>query len=143
MPKIKRKITRTGAKPTRKTRKVILSDEQKVKRREEDQAMADRLNNITTWIIAPAGKPPYDLEGNDYDSVRDWVLKIKELGNHTVQSCSYWVRYFYDMNMQKEDYKKVTQIIKENAKDFGVRDASRDKKKELDFESTKDLIIGE
>lgn len=142
MPKIRRKLTRTGAKPSKRTRKVILSDEQKAKRKQDDQALADKLNNITSWIVAPAGKPPYDLEGNDYDSVRDWVLKIRQLGNHTVQSCTYWVRYFYDINFQREDYNKVKQIIKENASDFGLRDLSN-VKKELSFEDTKDLIIGE
>lgn len=140
MPKIKRKITRTGAKPTRKQRKIILSDEEKLNRKEEDQKLAEELKNITSYIIAPAGKPPYDLEGTDIDSVRDWVLKIRTTGNHSVQSCTYWVRYFYDINFQKEEYKAVAKIIRDNKEEFGLPDFPYSKK--LNYEETKAKVIG-
>ena len=93
---VRRKVTRTGAKPTRKQRKVILSDEEKAKRRAEDERLAEQLRNVTSYITTPAGTPPYGLEGDDYESVKDWVSKIKTTGNHSVQSCQYWVKYFYD-----------------------------------------------
>ena len=120
MARIRRKITRTGAKPSKKVKKIILSDEEKAKQRAEDEALATHLKSVTNWIIAPAGKPTYDLEGDDYESVKDWVLKLKASDSHTVQSCQYWVRYFYDPFQQKEQYKAVRQIIADNHETFGI-----------------------
>ena len=119
---VRRKVTRTGAKPTRKQRKVILSDEEKAKRRAEDEALAKQLRNVKSYIIAPAGTPPSDLEGDDLESVRDWVNKIKSTDNHSVQSCQYWVKYFYDPFQQKEQWKAVRALIKENHQEFGIPD---------------------
>ena len=62
---VRRKVTRTGAKPTRKQRKIILSDEEKAKRRAEDEALAKQLRNVVSYITTPAGIPTYDLEGDD------------------------------------------------------------------------------
>ena len=120
MARIRRKITRTGAKPTRKTKKIILTDEEKAKRKAADEALAKQLKNVTSYITTPAGPPPYELEGDDYESVKDWVYKIKTTGNHSVQSCQYWVRYFYDIAEQKEQWKAVKQIIVDNHEDFGL-----------------------
>lgn len=120
MARIRRKITRTGAKPTRKVKKIILSDEEKAKRRAEDEALAAHLKNVTSWIIAPAGKPTYDLEGDDLESVRDWVSKLKASDAHTVQSCQYWVKYFFDPFEQKEQWKSVRKIIADNYETFGI-----------------------
>ena len=117
---VRRKVTRTGAKPTRKQRKVILTDEEKAKRRAEDERLAEQLRNVTSYITTPAGAPPYDLEGDDYQSVKDWVSKIKTTGNHSVQSCQYWVKYFYDPFQQKDQWKSVRAMILENHEDFGV-----------------------
>jgi len=117
---VRRKVTRTGAKPTRKQRKVILSDEEKAKRRAEDERLAQQLRNVTSYITTPAGTPPYDLEGDDYESVKDWVSKIKTTGNHSVQSCQYWVKYFYDPFQQKTQWKAVRAMILENHEDFGI-----------------------
>jgi len=122
MARIRRKVTRTGAKPTRKVKKIILSDEEKAKRRAHDEALAKQLKNVTSYIIAPAGKPPYDLEGDDQESVTDWVGKIKSTGNHSVQSCQYWVKYFFDPFEQKEQWKAVRALIKDNYKDLGLPD---------------------
>ena len=117
---VRRKVTRTGAKPTRKQRKVILSDEEKAKRRAEDERLAQQLRNVTSYITTPAGTPPYGLEGDDYESVKDWVSKIKTTGNHSVQSCQYWVKYFYDPFQQKAQWKSVRAMILENHEDFGI-----------------------
>ena len=117
---VRRKVTRTGAKPTRKQRKVILSDEEKAKRRAEDERLAQQLRNVTSYITTPAGTPPYGLEGDDYESVKDWVSKIKTTGNHSVQSCQYWVKYFYDPFQQKDQWKSVRAMILENHEDFGI-----------------------
>ena len=124
MARIRRKVTRTGAKPSKKVKKIILSDEEKAKRRAEDEALATHLKSVTNWIIAPAGKPTYDLEGDDFESVKDWVLKLKASDSHTVQSCQYWVRYFYDPFGQKEQYKTVRQIIMDNHETFGIPNLS-------------------
>ena len=120
MARIRRKITRTGAKPSRKTKKIILTDQEKAKRRAEDEALARKLKNVTNWIIAPAGKPTYDLEGDDFESVKNWVAKLKASDAHSVQSCQYWVRYFYDPFEQKEQYKAVRKIIADNCEEFGI-----------------------
>ena len=117
---VRRKVTRTGAKPTRKQRKIILSDEEKAKRRAEDEALAKQLRNVTSYIVTPAGTPPYDLEGDDVESIRDWVEKIKTTGHHSVQSCQYWVKYFYDPFKQKEQWRSVRNTIEENFKEFGL-----------------------
>ena len=117
---VRRKVTRTGAKPTRKQRKITLSDEEKAKRRAEDEALAKRLRNVVSYITTPAGTPPYDLEGDDVESIRDWVQKIKSTGPHSVQSCQYWVKYFYDPFQQKEQWRSVRNTIEENFKEFGL-----------------------
>ena len=119
---VRRKVTRTGAKPTRKQRKIVLSDEEKAKRRAEDEALARQLKNVVSYITTPAGVPPYDLEGDDYESIRDWVGQIKTTGNHSVQSCQYWVKYFYDPFKQKDQWKSVRAKIKEKAEDLGLPD---------------------
>lgn len=139
---VRRKVTRTGAKPTRKQRKVILSDEEKAKRRAEDEALARQLKNVVSYITTPAGLPPYDLEGDDYESIRNWVGQIKTTGNHSVQSCQFWVKYFYDPFEQKEQWRAVRAIIKERCQDLGIPDfpppkfdASKvDKKKMIGWE---------
>ena len=120
MARIRRKVTRTGAKPTRRTKKIILTDEEKAKRRAEDERLAERLKNVTSYITTPAGSPPYDLEGDDYESIRDWVSKIKSTDNHSVQSCQYWVKYFYDPFKQKEQWRAVRKVIEDNHGEFGI-----------------------
>ena len=117
---VRRKVTRTGAKPTRRQRKVVLTDEEKAKRKAEDERLAERLKNVVSYITTPAGTPPYDLEGDDYESIRDWVSKIKSTDNHSVQSCQYWVKYFYDPFQQKEQWRSVRKTIEDNFKDFGL-----------------------
>ena len=120
MARIRRKITRTGAKPSRKTKKIVLTEQEKAKRKAEDAALAKQLKNVKNWIVAPAGKPTHDLEGDDYDSVADWVSKLKNADSHTVQSCQYWVKYFFDPFEQKEQWKAVRKIIADNHETFGI-----------------------
>ena len=120
MARIRRKITRTGAKPSKKTKKIILTEQEKAKRRADDEILARQLRNVQNWIIAPAGTPPYDLEGDDYDSVAAWVKKLKKTDAHTVQSCQYWVKYFYDPFQQKEQWKAVRKMIADNHETFGI-----------------------
>ena len=117
---VRRKVTRTGAKPTRRQRKVVLTDEEKAKRRAEDERLAAQLRNVVSYITTPAGIPPYDLEGDDYDSIRDWVGKIKTTGNHSVQSCQYWVKYFYDPFQQKDQWRAVRKSIEDNHQELGI-----------------------
>ena len=122
MARIRRKITRTGAKPTKKRKVITLTDEEKAKRRAEDELLAQRLRNRVSHIIIPAGVPPYDLEGDDVEAIGDWVSKIKGTGHHTVQSCQYWVKYFYDPSDrdQKPQWLDVRKKILDNHKDFGI-----------------------
>ena len=120
MARIRRKVTRTGAKPKKKTKKIVLTEAEQAKRRAEDEALARQLKNVTNWIIAPAGVPKYELEGDDYDSVKDWVEKIKKTGAHSVQSCQYWVKYFFDPFQQKEQWLSVRKIILDHHETFGI-----------------------
>ena len=123
MPRIRRKVTRTGAKPRKRERKVVeLTDEQKARRRAADEQLARQLRSRVSHTIIPAGTPPYDLEGDDLESITDWVGKIKTTGNHTVQSCQYWVKYFYDPSDrdQKPQWLDVRKKILDNHKDLGI-----------------------
>ena len=123
MPRIRRKVTRTGAKPRKRQRKVVeLTDEQRARQRAQDELLAQRLRNRVSHTIIPAGAPPYDLEGDDIESIGDWVSKIKRTGNHTVQSCQYWVKYFYDPSNldQKPQWLDVRKKILDNHKEFGI-----------------------
>ena len=123
MGRIRRKVTRTGAKPRKRQRKVVeLTDEQRARQRAQDELLAQRLRNRVSHTIIPAGAPPYDLEGDDLESIQDWVSKIKKTGNHTVQSCQYWVKYFYDPSDrdQKPQWLDVRKKILDNHKDFGI-----------------------
>ena len=135
MPRIRRKVTRTGAKPRKKQRKVVeLTDEQKARRRAADEQLARQLRNRVSHTIIPAGAPPYDLEGDDLESIEEWVGKIKKTGNHTVQSCQYWVKYFYDPSDrdQKTQWLDVRKKILDNHKQFGIPNIPHNKAKEED-----------
>tara|TARA_X000000950_G_scaffold61995_1_gene75633 strand:+ start:2249 stop:2686 length:438 start_codon:yes stop_codon:yes gene_type:complete len=138
MPRIRRKVTRTGAKPRkreRKVRKVVeLTEEQQARKRAQEELLAQRLRNRVSHTIIPAGVPPYDLEGDDLESIRDWVAKIKSTGNHTVQSCQYWVKYFYDPSDrdQKPQWIDVRKKILDNHKDFGIPNLPYNKSAEED-----------
>ena len=126
MARIRRKITRTGAKPARKTKKVVLTEQEKAKRRAEDEVLAKQLRNVKSYIVAPAGSPPHELEGDDYDSVANWVSKLKKNNaGHTVQSCQYWVKYFYDPFQQKDQWKAVRRMIEEHHETFGIPNLPR------------------
>jgi len=135
MGRIRRKITRTGAKPRKRQRKVVeLTDEQKARQRAQDELLAQRLRNRVSHTIVPAGAPPYDLEGDDIESIGNWVSKIKKTGNHTVQSCQYWVKYFYDPSNldQKPQWLDVRKKILDNHKEFGIPNIPYNKAKEED-----------
>ena len=119
MARIRRKVTRTGT-HRKKQKKIVLTDAQRAKRKEEDARMAQELKGVPHYITTPAGSPPYDLEGEDLDSIREWVTKLKTTGQHTVQSCQYWVRYFYDPFLEKEKYRAVRNLLEENHQDLGL-----------------------
>lgn len=124
MSRVRRKVTRTGAKPRkrqRRVRKVVeLTDEQKHRQRAQDEALAQRLRNRVHHIIAPAGLPSHDLEGDDLESISTWVASLKKTGAHTVQSCQFWVKYFYDPFEQKQQWLDVRKKILDNHQDFGI-----------------------
>ena len=124
MARIRRKVTRTGAKPRKRQRRVRktaeLTEVQLARRRAQDELMAQRLRNRVQHIIIPAGVPPYDLEGDDLESIGQWIEKLKKTGHHTVQSCQWWVKYFYNQFDQKEQWKDVRRKILDNHKEFGI-----------------------
>ena len=124
MPRIRRKVTRTGAKPRKRERRVRktveLTEAQIARKRAEDELMAQRLRNRVQHIIIPAGLPPFDLEGDDLESISQWVSKLKTTGHHTVQSCQWWTKYFYDPFDQKQQWRDVRQKILDNHKELGI-----------------------
>ena len=134
MPRIRRKVTRTGAKPRKRERRVKktveLTEVQIARKRAQDELLAQRLKNRVSHIIAGAGRPPYDLEGDDIDSIREWVSNIKKTGPHTVQSCQFWVKYFYDPSDrdQKPQWLEVRKKILDNYKEFGLPNIPRNSK---------------
>ena len=136
MPRIRRKVTRTGAKPRkreRRVRKVVEpTDAERAKRRAADELLAQRLRNRVSHIIVPAGVPPYDLEGDDLESISTWVANLKKTGAHTVQSCQFWVKYFYDPFQQKQQWLDVRKVILDNHKDFGIPNLPYGSSKEED-----------
>jgi len=116
----KRKITRTAA-YKKKKKKVILTDQQRAKRRAEDAALGSQLSKIKRHIVIAAGLPPHDLENDDLESVKNWVRKLKSTEvNHSVQSCQFWVKYFYDPFLEKEKWLAVRKLILDNHEMLGL-----------------------
>ena len=109
MARRKKKIVRTDKTYKRKKRKVILTEEVPKTETESQEQEAQP----TEWIVAPAGPCPAILEGLDDDSIMSWVMKIKMTGNHTVQSCCYWIRDFYDIH--GEEHRLVRDWIVHNS----------------------------
>lgn len=121
MARIRRKITRTGAKPKKKTKKIVLTDEQIAKRRAEDQALGEQLSRVKQYTVVAAGLPPYDLEGDTLEDVSAWVGKLRTTKvNHTVQSCQFWVKYFFDPFEQKDQWVAVRKLILDNHETLGL-----------------------
>ena len=121
MARIRRKVTRTGAKPKKKTKKIVLTDEQIAKRRAEDEALGEQLSRVKQYTVIAAGLPPYDLEGDTLEDVSSWVSKLRTTKtNHTVQSCQFWVKYFFDPFNQKEQWKSVRKLILDNHEELGL-----------------------
>ena len=142
MSVIKRKVTRTGAKPARKVKKIIMTDEQKEKRRAADVALGAQLSRVKQYTVTPAGLPPHDLEGDDLQSVSDWVSKIKNSKiHHTVQSCQFWVKYFFCPFEQKDQWNSVRSLIEDNHEMLGLPNIPRAK---IDYsEVDRSKLIGQ
>lgn len=152
MARIRRKVAKTGAQPRKRERKIKLkveeTSEDSEKKLAQDQELSRQLSKIIQYTVIPAGVPPYDLEGDDIVSIKDWIQQIKSTGNHTVQSCQYWVSYFYDPSSQRDKWKTIRKIIEDNQKDFGLLSIpfskeiasvkKKDKKKFIDWTSEED-----
>jgi hypothetical protein len=139
MARIRRKITKTGAQPRKRERKVVeLTDAQIEKKRREDEALAKQLSSVVHHIIAPAGIPPYDLEGDDLESIKAWVEQIKKTGPHTVQSCQYWVKYFYDFATQKQQWQDVRQKILDNHLEWKLPNIAMNTKSAIEIDEDSD-----
>lgn len=142
MARIRRKVTRTGAKPTHKVKKIVLTDEQKDNRRAADIALGAQLSKIKQYTVVPAGLPPYDLEGDDIESISEWVGKLRNSKtNHTVQSCQFWVKYFFCPFEQKDQWKSVRGLIEENHEMLGLPNIPRAKFDESKVDRSK--LIGQ
>jgi hypothetical protein len=142
MARIRRKVTRTGAKPTRKVKKIVLTDEEKEKRRAADIALGAQLSKIKQYTVVAAGTPPYDLEGDTLEDVSTWVGKLRNTKvNHTVQSCQFWVKYFFCPFDQKEQWKSVRSLIEENHEALGLPNIPRAKFDESKVDRSK--LIGQ
>jgi len=142
MARIRRKVTRTGAKPTRKVKKIILTDEEKDKRRAADIALGAQLSKIKQYTVVAAGTPPYDLEGDTLEDVSTWVGKLRNTKvNHTVQSCQFWVKYFFCPFDQKDQWKSVRGLIEENHEMLGLPNIPRAKFDESKVDRSK--LIGQ
>ena len=129
MARMRRKVTRTGT-HRKKTKKVVLTDQQIAKRRAEDAALGEQLSKQKQYIVIAAGTPPYDLEGDDLESVKEWVGKLKTTKvNHTVQSVQFWVKYYYDPFLEKDMWRHVRQIIEDNCGVLGLPNLPRQKLK--------------
>ena len=139
MARIRRKVTKTGT-HRKKQKKIVLTDEQRAKRREEDARLAQELKSITHYITTPAGLPPYELEGDDFESIRDWVSKLKTTGAHTVQSCQFWVKYFYDPFNEKDQWRAVRNTIEEKHQDLGLPHFPAPK---IDYAKVKQMTWGQ
>ena len=121
MARIRRKVTRTGAKPKKKTKKIVLTDEQIAKRRAEDKVLGEQLSKVKQYTVIAAGLPPYDLEGDTLEDIKKWIDKLNTTKvNHTVQSIQFWVKYFYDPFQQKEQWKAVRKLILDNHESLGI-----------------------
>jgi len=64
-------------------------------------------------LLIPSGRCPVKLEGDDRESIREWIVKLtnKKDGNTTYQASvyKYWVRDFYESYSQ--EYKDIGSII--------------------------------
>ena len=117
MASVRRKVTRVGSyKP--KKRRVIKTDKKKSIERTP-------VSTNTHFITTPAGYCPVRLDSMEPEDITLWVEDIKKLGNHTVQSCCYWIRDFYDIN--GPDYRQVRDWIYENSSTLGLRSFPRNK----------------
>jgi hypothetical protein len=116
----RRKVTRTGA-HKKKTKKIVLTDQEIAKRRAEDKALGEQLSRVKQYTVIAAGEPPHDLEGDTIEDVAEWIGKLKETKvNHTVQSCQFWVKYFFNPFDQKEQWKAVRKLIIDNHETLGL-----------------------
>jgi hypothetical protein len=125
----RRKVTKTGA-HKKKVKKVVLTDQQIAKRKAEDVALAEQLSKVKNYVVIAAGEPPHDLEGDDLESITEWVNKLKSTAtNHTVQSIQFWVKYYYDPFEQKEQWRAVRKTIEDNCVILGIPNLPRQKLK--------------
>lgn len=80
----------------------------------EKQKQMIRSGQVT--ISTPAGKPPCKLASSSEEDVKSWIEKTIEAGLQNDQfyvesAIKYYVRSFFDMNDQKEEYEKVCSFV--------------------------------
>tara|TARA_B100000519_G_scaffold201506_1_gene217220 strand:- start:2453 stop:2791 length:339 start_codon:yes stop_codon:yes gene_type:complete len=72
-----------------------------------------KISHPHVSLIIPSGKCPVKLEGDDRDSIREWVVKLTKVkpANVTYQASvyKYWVRDFHESYSQ--EYRDIGAII--------------------------------
>ena len=72
-----------------------------------------KITHINATIAIPSGKAPAVLEGDDRESIREWMIEVtkKKPSAHTYLASvyKYWVRDFYES--YSDEYKDIGEII--------------------------------
>ena len=81
-------------------------------------------NKRKTYLLTPAGKCPVELYGCDKEAIGIWMSQAKNCKKpgyeHTVQSLSYWIRYYFDYF--SDEHRVAVKNVKELAKTFEILD---------------------
>lgn len=90
------------------------------KKIEETEEVSEEIEfDVTKMrVIAPAGKPPFDLDGTEPEDIIEWAQKIAGSGPYTMNAVIYWLRYFHET--WSPEHKVIAQFLKEKSTDLGI-----------------------
>lgn len=83
-------------------------------------------------VAAPAGKPPCSPKGHPYETrqvteeeLLDWMIRVKAAGGeknitYTPDAMRYFVRFFWDMSDNREEYERVCDFVLTNMRRDGT-----------------------
>lgn len=83
-----------------------------------EETSEEAFDARTMRIIAPAGKPPYQLESTDPDDIVEWAQKIVKAGPYTMNAVIYWLRYFHEI--WSPEHKLIASFLKEKSEELGI-----------------------
>jgi hypothetical protein len=95
-----------------------MSRKSKNKIEDVEEASEELFDTSNMRIIAPSGKPPFQLESTDPDDVTEWALKIAKSGPYTMNAIIYWVRYFHEI--WSPEHKAIAAFLKEKSESLGI-----------------------